>query len=63
MTESRATWRSLFYIQAGLAVFFVCLALMVFPKDHSNRRYDKGLDWGGAVLSTTGLGLLTFGLS
>lgn len=63
LTESRATWRSLFYIQAGLAVFFVCLALVVFPKDHANRRYDKGLDWGGAVLSTTGLGLLTFGLS
>ncbi|KAG1758738.1 major facilitator superfamily domain-containing protein [Suillus occidentalis] len=63
LTESRATWRSLFYIQAGLAIFFVCLALVVLPKDHSNRRYDKGLDWGGAVLSTTGLGLLTFGLS
>ncbi|KAG1721892.1 major facilitator superfamily domain-containing protein [Suillus lakei] len=63
LTESSATWRSLFYIQAGLAVFFVCLALVVFPKDHSNRRYDKGLDWGGAVLSTTGLGLLTFSLS
>ncbi|KAG1718818.1 major facilitator superfamily domain-containing protein [Suillus occidentalis] len=41
LTESRATWRSLFYIQAGLAVFFVCLALVVLPKDHSNRRYDK----------------------
>ncbi|KAG2337383.1 MFS general substrate transporter [Suillus weaverae] len=63
LTESRATWRSLFYIQAGLAVFFVCLALVVFPKNHSNRRYDKGLDWGGAILSTTGLGLLTFGIS
>ncbi|KAG2070817.1 MFS general substrate transporter [Suillus decipiens] len=29
---------------------------------HSNQHYDKGLDWGGTVLSTTGLGLLTFGL-
>ncbi|KAG0696619.1 major facilitator superfamily domain-containing protein [Suillus ampliporus] len=46
LTESRATWRSLFYIQAALAVFFVCLAFAVFPKGRSNRRYDKGLDWG-----------------
>ncbi|KAG2118366.1 major facilitator superfamily domain-containing protein [Suillus clintonianus] len=63
LTESRATWRSLFCIQAGLALFFVCLALVVIPKDHSNQRYVKGLDWVGAVLSTAGLGLLVFSLS
>ncbi|KAG1729327.1 major facilitator superfamily domain-containing protein [Suillus paluster] len=63
LTESRATWRSLFYIQAALAVFFVCLAFVAFPKDRSNRRYEKGLDWGGVVLSTAGLGLLTYSLS
>ncbi|EGN92575.1 hypothetical protein SERLA73DRAFT_190930 [Serpula lacrymans var. lacrymans S7.3] len=63
LTETRATWRSLFYIQAGLGALFVLLGFLVLPKDRAIRRYSKGLDWGGALLSTTGLGLLTYSLA
>ncbi|KIJ59475.1 hypothetical protein HYDPIDRAFT_33163 [Hydnomerulius pinastri MD-312] len=63
LTDSPATWRSLFYIQAGLSALFTASSFFVFPKDHRERRYTKGLDWGGALLSTSGLALLTYSLS
>ncbi|KAH7885093.1 major facilitator superfamily domain-containing protein [Phlebopus sp. FC_14] len=63
LTESSATWRSLFYIQASLSALLTVSSVIVFPKDQGNRRYTKGLDWGGAILSTAGLGLLTYSLS
>ncbi|KAJ7590083.1 major facilitator superfamily domain-containing protein [Mycena floridula] len=63
IVESKATWRGIFYIQAGLATFFVLLGWFVLPKPQAHRQYNKGLDWGGALLSTSGIGLLTYSLA
>ena len=63
LTESRATWRSLFYIQAGLTVMLGLLGFVVLPSSQNEFRYSKGLDWGGAILSSSGLALLTYSLS
>jgi hypothetical protein len=61
--QSPATWRGIFYVQTAFASFFVILGFLVLPKDQADRRYTKGLDWGGAFLGTSGIGLLTFGLA
>ncbi|KAF9462499.1 major facilitator superfamily-domain-containing protein [Collybia nuda] len=63
IVQSRATWRGIFYVQAALGSLFVLLGWFVISKDESHRRYTKGLDWGGALLSTVGIGLLTFSLA
>ncbi|KAJ7330394.1 major facilitator superfamily-domain-containing protein [Mycena albidolilacea] len=64
LSESRATWRAIFYVQAGLGVLFVILGLFCLDKQPtSDKLYSKGLDWGGALLSTAGLGLLTYSLA
>ncbi|KAJ8522255.1 hypothetical protein ONZ45_g1154 [Pleurotus djamor] len=63
LTDSRATWRSIFYIQAGLGFLFVALGWLVLPKTPPTHRYTKGIDWGGAILSMTGIGLLTYSLA
>ncbi|KAJ6468826.1 major facilitator superfamily-domain-containing protein [Mycena sanguinolenta] len=63
-SESRATWRAIFYVQAGLGAFFVVLGFFQLEKQPTDSNtYAKGLDWGGALLSTTGLGLLTYALA
>ncbi|KAF4568600.1 hypothetical protein EYR40_009994 [Pleurotus pulmonarius] len=63
LTDSRATWRAIFFIQAGLGFLFVALGWLVLPKTQIEHRYTKGLDWGGAILSTAGIGLLTYSLA
>ncbi|KAJ7134992.1 major facilitator superfamily domain-containing protein [Mycena crocata] len=63
LTQSRATWRAVFYLQAGLGVFFVVLGFVFLAKQPPTQRYNKGLDWGGAFLSTAGIGLLTYSLA
>ncbi|EIW86181.1 MFS general substrate transporter [Coniophora puteana RWD-64-598 SS2] len=62
LTGSKATWRSAFYIQAGLAVLFAVIGFFLLPKP-TTRGYSKGLDFGGAILSSAGLALLTYSLS
>jgi hypothetical protein len=43
---------------------FVILGLFCLDKQPtSDKLYGKGLDWGGALLSTAGLGLLTYSLA
>jgi hypothetical protein len=63
IVESPATWRGIFYVQTAFASLFVLLGTFVLPYDQVSRRYTKGLDWGGAFLSTSGVGLLTYGLA
>ncbi|KAJ7757476.1 MFS general substrate transporter [Mycena metata] len=63
LAQSKATWRAVFYIQAGLGVFFVVLGFLFLLKQPSTQRYTKGLDWGGAILSAAGIGLLTYSLA
>lgn len=73
MTESKATWRTIFFIQAGLGTFFVVLGWFVFEDTARqvdqeggamrSTRYTKGLDWGGAVLCTAGVAMLTYSVA
>ncbi|KAJ7753402.1 major facilitator superfamily-domain-containing protein [Mycena maculata] len=62
ISQSRITWRGIFYVQAGLAAFFVILGWLALGKGklEDSQRYTKGLDWGGAFISTAGIGLLTY---
>ncbi|KAJ7666801.1 major facilitator superfamily domain-containing protein [Mycena polygramma] len=55
LSQSKATWRAIFYVQAALGA--------LFEEDGGGKLYDKGLDWGGALLSTAGIGLLTYSLA
>ncbi|KAH8832607.1 major facilitator superfamily domain-containing protein [Flagelloscypha sp. PMI_526] len=64
LAGSSATWRSIFYIQTGLALGFGILGACLFSSTRKDdARYTKGLDWGGAILSTIGIGLLTYSLA
>ncbi|KAF7325316.1 MFS general substrate transporter [Mycena venus] len=63
LTQSRATWRSVFWIQSGLGALFVVLGFMFLAKQPPAGRYTKGVDWGGAILSAAGIGLLTYSLA
>jgi len=65
LCQSRVTWRGIFYVQAGLGALFVTLGCLVLNKENptDGRRYEKGLDWGGALLSTAGIGILTYSLA
>ncbi len=63
LSESSASWRTIFWLQAGLA-FILCIGgWYVLPADDVSQRYDMGLDWIGAILSTAGLGLLVCDLA
>jgi hypothetical protein len=62
LAKSRATWRAIFFIQAGLGFFFAALGWLVLAEEQTPR-YSKGLDWGGAFLSTAGFGMLTYSLA
>ncbi|KAJ6455296.1 major facilitator superfamily domain-containing protein [Mycena vitilis] len=63
LAESRATWRAIFYIQTGLALFFIVLGWFALNDDTKDKRYTKGVDWGGAALSTLAIALLTYSLA
>nr|GAT47431.1 predicted protein [Mycena chlorophos] len=63
LTQSKATWRAGFYMQCGLAVFFVFLGFTFIVHQRPPRRYNKGLDWGGVLLSSAGLGMLIYSLA
>ncbi|KAJ7626866.1 major facilitator superfamily-domain-containing protein [Roridomyces roridus] len=66
ITQSSLSWRGIFYVQTGVACFFIVLGWFVLPKPDSSdegQRYTKGLDWGGAVLSVAAIGLLTYSLA
>ena len=58
-----ATWRSVFFLLAGLgAACFVC-GLLVIDKDLPSTEKDRRVDWLGAFLVTAGLVLIVFILS
>ncbi|KAF7302550.1 MFS domain-containing protein [Mycena chlorophos] len=65
LTQSKATWRAVFYMQCGLAAFFAVLGFIfiVHPGQRAPQRYNKGLDWGGVLLSAAGLGMLNYSLA
>lgn len=63
LSDSSASWRTIFWLQAGLSSLLVVTGWLVLPRDETSMRYNKGLDWVGAVLSTAGLGLLVYDLA
>ena len=63
LSDSSASWRTIFWLEAGLAAFLCVMGWFVLPKDDTSKRYTRGLDWIGAVLSTAGLALLVYDLA
>ncbi|KAF8066838.1 putative efflux transporter [Lyophyllum atratum] len=54
------TWRSPFYLQAGLTVLCLAGGIISFDPDLPSTELDKRVDWLGALLVTTGLVLIVF---
>ncbi|KIY50201.1 major facilitator superfamily MFS-1 [Fistulina hepatica ATCC 64428] len=55
------TWRSPFYLSAGLAAFCLIGGLLVIdPDEHVNQDVDRHVDWAGSFLVTAGLVLIIF---
>ncbi|KAH9934303.1 major facilitator superfamily domain-containing protein [Fomitopsis serialis] len=63
LCQTTSLWRVIFYIQGGMAAVFFVLGVVTIPADQAHTRYKLGIDWVGAFLSVSGLGLLTFILS
>ncbi|KAF7976799.1 hypothetical protein HWV62_5654 [Athelia sp. TMB] len=57
------TWRSVFYLAAGLSFFVLILGVFSIEADLPSTEVDKRVDWIGAGLVTTGLVLIVFVLS
>lgn len=75
LCQSPVGWRSLFWVQAALGTIFTVMAWFCLPPDQNSQEGEQGanfeimfkrlrrIDWVGAALSTTGLGLFTFSLA
>jgi len=57
------TWRSVFYVSAGLAALIALGAALTFDPDQPSEEKDKRVDWVGSALITCGLVLIIFVLS
>ncbi|KAK4688236.1 hypothetical protein P7C73_g1875, partial [Tremellales sp. Uapishka_1] len=63
LTEySKYTWRSTFFVFAGLAAGIAICAWFVIPNDELHTR-DRRIDWVGAALVTIGLIFIQFAIS
>ena len=58
-----ATWRSVFFLMAGLGAACFLGGLWVIDKDLPSTEKDRRVDWLGALLVTAGLVLIVFVLS
>jgi EmrB/QacA subfamily drug resistance transporter len=56
-----ASWRAAFFVNLPIAAVVLALAFWRVPESRDQDRH-AGVDWWGAVLATTGLGSLVFGL-
>jgi MFS family permease len=63
LTSTSFGWKSIFFLQCGLGAVFTIMGFVVLKVDEKVKRYEKGFDWIGAVLSVAGLGLITYSLS
>ncbi|KAI0341364.1 MFS general substrate transporter [Trametopsis cervina] len=63
LSDSRASWRTIYFLEAGLAALLCVTGWFILPADDHSRRYTQGLDWIGALLSTSGLALLVYDLA
>ena len=57
------TWRSVFYVSAGIAVLIAVGGILTVDADQPSEEEDKRVDWLGSVLITGGLVLVIFVLS
>jgi EmrB/QacA subfamily drug resistance transporter len=55
------SWRWVFFINLPLALIVLAITIWRVPETRAARTVDR-LDWPGAILATTGLGALVFGL-
>lgn len=62
LAQSSISWRAIYWLQAGLGLILCILGWLTLPEDQAEKRYNKGLDWVGAILSIGGLGLLVYDL-
>ncbi|KAJ7916041.1 MFS general substrate transporter [Mycena leptocephala] len=60
---TKASWRSHFFMIAGVACFCAVGGFLIIDPDVPSNENDKRVDWLGAFLVTTGLVLLVFVLS
>lgn len=58
-----ATWRSVFFLMAGLGAVCFVGGLVVIDKDLPSTEKDRRVDWLGAFLVTAGLTFIVFVLS
>ncbi|KAF9263696.1 putative efflux transporter [Marasmius fiardii PR-910] len=56
----RKTWRSTFYVNAGLAFLSCVIGLFFIERDQPLQELERRVDWIGAFLVTTGLVLIVF---
>ena len=57
------TWRSVFYVSAGIAALIAVGGLLTVDPDQPSEEKDKRVDWIGSALITCGLILIIFVLS
>jgi len=57
------TWRSVFYVSAGIATLIAIGGLLTVDPDQPSEEKDKRVDWIGSALITVGLVLIIFVLS
>jgi EmrB/QacA subfamily drug resistance transporter len=56
-----ASWRAAFFINLPIAAIVLALVFWRVPESRDKDQHS-GVDWWGAILATTGLGSLVFGL-
>lgn len=59
----RRTWRSVFYVSAGIAVLIAIGGALTVDADQPSDEEDRRVDWVGSTLITAGLVLIIFVLS
>jgi len=57
------SWRSVFYVTAGMAALIAVGAMLTVDPDRPSEEKDKRVDWIGSSLVTAGLVLIIFVLS
>ncbi|KAF8731224.1 hypothetical protein AX14_005036 [Amanita brunnescens Koide BX004] len=60
---TKQTWRSTFYLAAGLTGFYVLVGWFCIDKDEPSTETDRRVDWLGGFLISAGLVLIIFVLS
>lgn len=59
----RTSWRSVFYLSAGIAVLIAVGGILTVDADKPSEEKDKRVDWIGSALITGGLVLIIFVLN